>query len=170
MLGLGDPSERIMGRYSAMDLEDPETGELLVGVNEEIDDTNAAPCRAAQLLVGWSSNCGHGSPRPDRARRWAAASCGRSMATRDAVLVRPLLERDLELVAKCPSVRNERVETRTVLSGLETTHDIRRHVHPTGKLALRDLRSLSGVDQLAQGLETRAKPIVLLSQKRVASV
>jgi len=34
--------ERIMGRYSAMDLEDPETGGILVGFNEEIDDARAA--------------------------------------------------------------------------------------------------------------------------------
>jgi DNA-directed RNA polymerase subunit beta' len=30
--------ERIVGRYSAMDLQDPETGELLVALNQEIDD------------------------------------------------------------------------------------------------------------------------------------
>jgi DNA-directed RNA polymerase subunit beta' len=34
--------ERIAGRYSAMDLEDPQTGEMLVGFNEEIDDVRAA--------------------------------------------------------------------------------------------------------------------------------
>jgi DNA-directed RNA polymerase subunit beta' len=33
--------ERIAGRYSAMDLEDPQTGEMLVGFNEEIDDVRA---------------------------------------------------------------------------------------------------------------------------------
>jgi DNA-directed RNA polymerase subunit beta' len=33
--------ERIVGRYSAMDLEDPETGGMLVGFNEEIDDVKA---------------------------------------------------------------------------------------------------------------------------------
>src|SRR4029079_14012759 len=31
-------SERIVGRYSAMDLEDPETGDIMVGFNEEIDE------------------------------------------------------------------------------------------------------------------------------------
>jgi DNA-directed RNA polymerase subunit beta' len=35
-------SERIIGRYSAMDLEDTETGEILAGFNEEIDDAKAA--------------------------------------------------------------------------------------------------------------------------------
>ncbi|MBF6600984.1 MAG: DNA-directed RNA polymerase subunit beta' [Dehalococcoidia bacterium] len=35
-------SERIVGRYSAMDLEDPATGEILAGFNEEIDDAKAA--------------------------------------------------------------------------------------------------------------------------------
>jgi DNA-directed RNA polymerase subunit beta' len=34
--------ERIVGRYSAMDLEDPQTGEMLVGFNEEIDDVRAS--------------------------------------------------------------------------------------------------------------------------------
>ncbi|MHB8515197.1 MAG: DNA-directed RNA polymerase subunit beta' [Dehalococcoidia bacterium] len=43
-------SERIMGRYSAMDLEDPETGEMLAGFNEEIDDAKAA--RVEQLNLG----------------------------------------------------------------------------------------------------------------------
>jgi DNA-directed RNA polymerase subunit beta' len=33
--------ERILGRYSAMDLEDAKTGEMLVGFNEEIDDLKA---------------------------------------------------------------------------------------------------------------------------------
>jgi DNA-directed RNA polymerase subunit beta' len=33
--------ERIVGRYSAMDLEDPQSGELLVAFNEEIDDAKA---------------------------------------------------------------------------------------------------------------------------------
>ncbi len=33
---------RIAGRYSARDLEDPETGELLAGFNEEIDERRAA--------------------------------------------------------------------------------------------------------------------------------
>jgi DNA-directed RNA polymerase subunit beta' len=31
-------AERILGRYSAMDLEDPETGNIMVGFNEEIDE------------------------------------------------------------------------------------------------------------------------------------
>src|SRR5207237_117005 len=35
-------SERISGRYSAIDLDDTQTGELLVGFNEEIDDAKAA--------------------------------------------------------------------------------------------------------------------------------
>ncbi|MDE3096098.1 MAG: DNA-directed RNA polymerase subunit beta' [Chloroflexota bacterium] len=43
-------SERIIGRYSAMDLEDPETGELLAGFNEEIDDAKAA--RIEELNLG----------------------------------------------------------------------------------------------------------------------
>ncbi len=34
-------SERIIGRYSAMDLEDPEAGGILVGFNEEIDEARA---------------------------------------------------------------------------------------------------------------------------------
>ena len=34
--------ERIVGRYSAMDLEDPETGEMLAAFNEEIDDAKTA--------------------------------------------------------------------------------------------------------------------------------
>jgi DNA-directed RNA polymerase subunit beta' len=34
-------SERIMGRYSAMDLEDPKNGEMLAAFNEEIDDVKA---------------------------------------------------------------------------------------------------------------------------------
>jgi DNA-directed RNA polymerase subunit beta' len=35
-------SERISGRYSAMDLEDAETGDMLAAFNEEIDDAKAA--------------------------------------------------------------------------------------------------------------------------------
>ncbi|MDP9238752.1 MAG: hypothetical protein M3P30_15370, partial [Chloroflexota bacterium] len=35
-------SERIIGRHSAMDLADSETGEMLAGFNEEIDDMRAA--------------------------------------------------------------------------------------------------------------------------------
>ena len=42
-------SERIIGRYSAMDLEDPETGEMLAGFNEEIDEKRAA--RLEQLKM-----------------------------------------------------------------------------------------------------------------------
>jgi len=42
-------SERIIGRYSAMDLEDPETGEMLAGFNEEIDEARAA--RLEQLKM-----------------------------------------------------------------------------------------------------------------------
>ncbi len=42
-------SERIIGRYSAMDLEDPETGEMLAGFNEEIDEKRAA--RLEQLKI-----------------------------------------------------------------------------------------------------------------------
>ncbi|HEX5478119.1 MAG TPA: DNA-directed RNA polymerase subunit beta', partial [Dehalococcoidia bacterium] len=34
-------AERIIGRYSAMDLEDPQTGEILAAFNEEIDDARA---------------------------------------------------------------------------------------------------------------------------------
>jgi DNA-directed RNA polymerase subunit beta' len=34
-------NERIMGRYAAIDLEDPETGETIVSFNEEIDDRTA---------------------------------------------------------------------------------------------------------------------------------
>ena len=34
-------AERIIGRHSAMDLEDAETGDILVGFNEEIDETKA---------------------------------------------------------------------------------------------------------------------------------
>jgi len=34
--------ERIVGRYSAMDFEDPESGEMLAAFNEEIDDARAA--------------------------------------------------------------------------------------------------------------------------------
>jgi DNA-directed RNA polymerase subunit beta' len=39
-------TERIAGRYSAMDLEDPETGDILVPFNEEIDETRAARIEA----------------------------------------------------------------------------------------------------------------------------
>jgi DNA-directed RNA polymerase subunit beta' len=42
-------AERISGRYSAMDLEDPETGDMLVGFNEEIDDAKAARIEALKL-------------------------------------------------------------------------------------------------------------------------
>ena len=42
-------SERISGRYSAMDLEDAETGEMLAAFNEEIDDKKAA--RIEQLKL-----------------------------------------------------------------------------------------------------------------------
>ena len=42
-------SERIIGRYSAMDLEDPETGDMLAGFNEEIDEARAA--RLAELKI-----------------------------------------------------------------------------------------------------------------------
>ena len=41
--------ERIVGRYSAMDLEDPETGEMLAAFNEEIDDAKTA--RLEQLGI-----------------------------------------------------------------------------------------------------------------------
>jgi len=43
-------SERIVGRYSAMDLEDPEKpGEILVAFNEEIDDAKAARIEELKL-------------------------------------------------------------------------------------------------------------------------
>ena len=42
-------SERIIGRHSAMDLEDPETGDVLAAFNEEIDDARAA--RIEQLRM-----------------------------------------------------------------------------------------------------------------------
>ncbi len=42
-------SERIVGRYSAMDLEDPETHEMLAAFNEEIDDAKTA--RLEQLGI-----------------------------------------------------------------------------------------------------------------------
>ena len=45
-------SERIIGRYSAMDLEDPETGEMLAAFNEEIDEQRAA---RIEQLEAWSA-------------------------------------------------------------------------------------------------------------------
>ncbi len=42
-------SERIIGRHSAMDLEDPETGEMLAAFNEEIDDARAARLEALKV-------------------------------------------------------------------------------------------------------------------------
>ncbi len=42
-------SERIVGRYSAMDLEDPETDDMLAAFNEEIDD--AVTARLEQLHI-----------------------------------------------------------------------------------------------------------------------
>jgi DNA-directed RNA polymerase subunit beta' len=42
-------AERIVGRHSAMDLEDPETGEMLVAFNEEIDEKKAARIEELKL-------------------------------------------------------------------------------------------------------------------------
>ena len=41
--------ERVVGRYSAMDLEDPETGDILAAFNEEINDANAERIEALGL-------------------------------------------------------------------------------------------------------------------------
>ncbi|MBI5287763.1 MAG: DNA-directed RNA polymerase subunit beta', partial [Chloroflexi bacterium] len=42
-------SERIVGRHSAMELEDPETGEILAAFNQEIDDRIAARIEELKL-------------------------------------------------------------------------------------------------------------------------
>ncbi len=45
-------SERIVGRHSAMDLEDPETGEMLAAFNEEIDDAEGRTHRSSSGCSG----------------------------------------------------------------------------------------------------------------------
>jgi DNA-directed RNA polymerase subunit beta' len=42
-------SERIIGRHSAIDLQDPETGDVLVAFNQEIDDRIAARIEALKM-------------------------------------------------------------------------------------------------------------------------
>ena len=57
---LASLGERIIGRYSAMDLDDPETGEILVGVQPGDRRSDREPPRAA----GESSMCSCALPSP----------------------------------------------------------------------------------------------------------
>ncbi len=76
--GIFEPfSERIIGRYSAIDIDDPETGEILVGFNEEIDERRAArieQLKKERVYVRSALTC--------RAKRGICRYCyGRSPAT-----------------------------------------------------------------------------------------
>ena len=69
-------SERIAGRYSAMDLEDPETGEMLAAFNEEIDDVKAARIEALGMQRAYAR-----SPLTCQLKRGLCRYCyGRSPA------------------------------------------------------------------------------------------
>ncbi|HYM15728.1 MAG TPA: DNA-directed RNA polymerase subunit beta' [Dehalococcoidia bacterium] len=69
--------ERIVGRFSAMDLEDPETGGMLVGFNEEIDDARAARIETLGLERAYVR-----SPLTCQAKRGLCRYCyGRSPAS-----------------------------------------------------------------------------------------
>jgi DNA-directed RNA polymerase subunit beta' len=69
--------ERIAGRYSAMDLEDPETGGMLAAFNEEIDDVKAARIEALGLERAYVR-----SPLTCQAKRGLCRYCyGRSPAS-----------------------------------------------------------------------------------------
>ncbi len=73
--------ERIVGRYSAMDLEDPQTGEILIAFNEEVDDEKAARIEAVGLERVYVR-----SPLTCQAKRGLCQLCyGRSPA-RNAVV------------------------------------------------------------------------------------
>ncbi|HXK33808.1 MAG TPA: DNA-directed RNA polymerase subunit beta', partial [Dehalococcoidia bacterium] len=68
--------ERIIGRHSAMDLEDPETGEILAAFNEEIDERTAARIEELNMARVYVR-----SPLTCQARRGICQLCyGRSPA------------------------------------------------------------------------------------------
>ncbi len=74
---------RVVGRYSAEDLEDPETSEMLAGFNEEIDDARAARIEALGLDRVYVR-----SPLTCQAKRGLCRYCyGRSPATGKLVVL-----------------------------------------------------------------------------------